>query len=1545
MIDLHELNRRALAAIRELRAENGRLRSGGGEPIAIVAMTCRFPGGIDGPEDYWSLLREGRDALSDMPRDRWSPERFQDEDPNGPGLIYARRGGFLDNLMDFDRHLFGMSPEDALAMDPQQRLLVELSWQALELANMAPSSNPVPNGSTTGVFVGIANAGYSRFSLHSGDPSAIGASSVPGFAPSFASGRLSYLFGLDGPTMTMDTACSSSLVALHTACASLRSRECDRALVGGVNALVAPEEYVYFCNAAALSPSSRSRPFDAEADGYVRGEGGAVLVLRRLDDAVREGDRIEAVINGSAVNHDGRSNGLTAPNGESQKALLRAAYRTSGIEPTALGYVEAHGTGTLLGDPIEATALGEFLLETDRDGVGPLPIGSVKSNLGHLEAAAGLAGVIKSVLALQHGEIPPSLNCERLNPHIDWARLPIDVARGKPTPWPVETTHRHAGVSSFGFSGTNAHVVLSSAPTQTPAPETSPAPWRTVPVLVSAASPSALSDSLERLAVRARNADAADVLSIVRTLAVGRAQLPCGVSFDIDDPEVLADTLREQVRGIAVRMPVANGSDTFSTARARAAALPVPLTTLPTYPFQHERYWPDRLAIRTPDTTPLEPPPGPASADLFDRETDTPERRLYRILAHLTGLDEAFIAARSGLADLNPDSITLVKLKFLLKQRLGADIPLAVLAEGPEWGRLLTFSDVTGGQLPSQDRPNPTSSRSCTITLTPLQQAYWVGRRVSEKRGACGSYFYLEFEAGQVSTEALESAWNELIHRHQMLRASVEDHQISVAADRPRYAIARHTLPEGDDTERLAAIATLRGTLSHRTFESGAWPLFVIEAATHQGGTRVFLGIDEIIADGASIGVLMREWQALAERGTAPKPLAYEYSQYAAFMSARAADADADLAYWKHECRDLADGPDLPASTRVPTGRRKRLRAVLGAEVLAGIEADAKRHGVSLTAWVLHRFASVLASYGSRRDFTLTLTYFNRLPVHPDVDDLVGPLASTTLFGWRGDMTPEAVQARLRSNADHARVDGVTLLRYLRKEGIAKPDLTQSVVFTSMIENFEAASDDSSTWLRACSHVESQTPQVLIDHQIGRSGDTLVLSWDYAVGLLDEGAVEHLFALYGSVLSGAPTREPRAALAGATTVAATPVQLSYAYGYRASGRSCQIYQELRVARIDPLAVEAGWLATLERYEALRAIVDDSGMVQPMTRADWRLAAPMSCRDESDPRLVERRAALSVGERAPAVWPPFEIAVTHLEDEDDIVHLAIDMIAVDWPSQQTIHAAFCANYHRFATSSPRPPHPASRLVARDRPCTVDPVAKRYWSRKLESLRAAKLRETDPLEPARVERSSRIIEGWHRFVVGCKARGAEPQDVLCACFSRAVSSLTRDGAVPLVQVDFERPPGTENGGDAVGDFTRLAWAMLPSDESPLEELANALRREREADWRHDPNQGLMQMGRFGPHRRGGVFALPFVFSRVLGSELGELAGGFEIGRGVSSTPGVAIDDVSVVRDDCLAINWDVDHGVLAAAAVEAAFARYVDLILGIARTTDTAKGTIR
>ncbi|NVJ12702.1 type I polyketide synthase [Myxococcus sp. AM010] len=534
-----ELMKRALLKLQETQSKLDAHEQEKHGAIAIVGIGCRFPGGVTSPSEYWRLLSEGVDTVTEIPTDRWNADSFFHADPDHPGGIYTRHGSFLRDIDQFEPRFFGISPREAARMDPQHRLLLEVAWEAVERAGRNPTSL---SGTRTGVFVGMMGQDYTQIATQS--PELIDAHTGAGNGASVAAGRLSYSFGLEGPSLTVDTACSSSLVAVHLAIRSLRQRESDFALAGGVNLVLSPVATLIESRTHMLSPDGRCKTFDASANGIGRGEGCGLVFLRRLSDALADGDPIVAVLRGSAVNQDGRTSGLTVPNGLAQQRVIREALRDGQVEPAKVGYVEAHGTGTSLGDPIELEALASvYCARTGRQQ--PLMAGSVKTNMGHLEGASGIAGLIKSALCLANEEVPPHLHLRTPTPHVDWKQLSIEVPTER-RQWQGADS-RFAAVSSFGFSGTNAHVVLESAPRPKAQAREVERPRHVLALSArSHASLRRLAGSIaEELSLR----PAEGMADVCHTANIGRGAMEERAAFTASTAEELTESLRAFSRG------------------------------------------------------------------------------------------------------------------------------------------------------------------------------------------------------------------------------------------------------------------------------------------------------------------------------------------------------------------------------------------------------------------------------------------------------------------------------------------------------------------------------------------------------------------------------------------------------------------------------------------------------------------------------------------------------------------------------------------------------------------------------------------------------------------------------------------------------------------------------------------------------------------------------------------------------------------------------------------------------------------------------------
>lgn len=967
-----------------------------GDEIAVVGLGCRFPGGADSPEAYWQLLSEGRHAVSEVPADRWAPGLFNAEDA-ADIQKRASFGAFLDDIRGFEPGFFGISPREALTLDPQQRLLLEVAWEALEHAAIDPRSL---RGSRSGVFVGISNADYaSRLSLR--ERLAIGGYLGTGNTASTASGRLSFALGLVGPSVSIDTACSSSLTSVHLAVQSLRRGESDVAIAGGVNLLINPETTIFLSHARAISEHGRCATFDADADGYVRGEGCGLVVLKRLADARAAGDTVLAVIRGSAVNHGGHTSGLTVPSARSQETVIREALADAHCAPDAIGYVEAHGTGTALGDPIEINALGRVF---GNARTSALWLGAVKTNIGHLEAAAGVAGLIKVVLQYMHRALVPTLHYQQPNPRADWAALNGAVVTR------LEAWHKgHAsGVSSFGISGTNAHVVVGDAPAQVARPASVAQPSYLLPI--SARTADALRAVARRLADHLRQDFALDLAALARTLAVGRAHFAKRVALQVSSVAEAITALDAVAAGIEPAAATAEPARRYASGETIAWADAEdrgPRLALPTYPFEREPFWIAGTADQA--VAPIAAVNEPAeratreggrvldelrAAEATDRSPII-VRYLQAAVGAILGLPrDRPIDADQVLCDAGMDSLTALALSGTLQETLGVRVAASDIVDGAS---VASLTHLVLAHSPEAAPNRPRAAASTRVPLSYGQRALWFLWRL-----APGTAAYNQSLPLQLVNVASPAPWRDaarlLVARHPMLRTRfVEEH------GEPSQLVEAHgevSWEETDATSYSSAQLAAAIERAHATpFDlSSASPLRCHWFHRAGGDAVLLLTQHHITCDAWSFEIIRRELAAMVEAiqagktWNAPSP-AHRYQDFVQWQRDMLEGLTGATLwnFWRDQLADPRARLDLPVDLPRPavqTYDGAAARIDLPGEVSRDLRAVASAHGVTPFVLVLASFLTLLHRWTRQRDLTVGIPTAGRN--RPEWSGIVG---------------------------------------------------------------------------------------------------------------------------------------------------------------------------------------------------------------------------------------------------------------------------------------------------------------------------------------------------------------------------------------------------------------------------------------------------------------------------------------------------------------------------------------------------------------------------
>jgi pyochelin synthetase len=1140
------------------------------EPIAIIGMGCRFPQAHN-PQEFWNLLHDGKDAIREVPADRWDIAKVYDPDSTVPGKMVSRWGGFLDQVDGFDWRAFRLLPHEATSMDPQHRLLLEVAWEALEDAGL-PLQEVA--GSQTSVSIGIGWSDYLR--LQARNWSQLDEYTAMGNGNDFAVNRLSYLFDLKGPSVSVDNGCTSGLSALYLACQSLWAGEASLALAGGVSLTLLPDRTIMLSKAGLLSGEGRCKTLDAQADGFVRGEGAGIVVLKPLSH-VRQSDRVYALIRGIAVSHNGHNEWIFASSQVAQEALLRNAYRKAGLNPSEVDYIELNGTGFQQGDTIEAKAVGA-ILGTRPGRTHPCFIGSVKTNIGHLEAASGIASVIKVALSLYHREIPPTLNLQTLNPEIPLSDLHLAVPQAS-MPWPEKeegptvSSLGIAGVTALSFSGANAHAVLSAHPIMVNAVSLEHAEddkqiYRLLPL--SARSEQALYGQAKayhdfllthatdtsstfrdicysasvrrthhshRLAVIGRTAqEAAEALH--QYLQAQSSTEGMDVDTQTQQNELLVSL--ETLKTLYTSGHEVDWSKLYREEQCHCVSLPP-------YCWQRERLWPDWLDVEEISTPPEDRSVCPrrrkriGTIEIAGRSG---EQVLTDLWAEVLRLEH--VSASDSFFELGGHSLLAQHLLVRIRKAFQVEIGFKDLLEASTpaaCAKLIAQKHASQANVDEEGssplppiEPDP-KQRYEPFPTTDVQQAYWVGRHAAFEIGNVGNHGYIEVEATDLELDRFTKALHRLIEQHEMLRAILlPDGQQQILEQVPPFEIKVVDLCGQDSQAQASQLEQIRRTLDHQLLPVEQWPAFELWVSRlDDRHVRLHLSIESLFVDAWSMNTLIHEFIRLYHEPALRLPApALSFRDYvlAEVSLQNSVFYQRSQEYWTQRLSSLPPAPDLPLVSESRREERPRFvhrEARLEREHWQRLKAHAAEIGLTPSGVLVAAFAEIIARWSKTARFSLNLSTFNRLPLHPQVNQIVGDF--TSLLVLAVDYTiPDSfesrakhVQEQLWNDLDHAYYSGIQVLRELTKMQGEGFKAVMPIVFTSLLIQ-DTASSSPPPWGKTLSCV-SQTPQVWLDHQVLETGGELVLHWQSVDTLFPPGLIDTMFDAYCQFLQRLATGE------------------------------------------------------------------------------------------------------------------------------------------------------------------------------------------------------------------------------------------------------------------------------------------------------------------------------------------------------------------------------------------------------------------------------------
>jgi amino acid adenylation domain-containing protein len=1608
-------------------------RSGSGD-IAIIGMSGRFPQATDLAE-FWKNLESGRDSIGEVPTNRWDWRQYYTGDPRNPGSHCSKWGGFLDGVDLFDPLFFNISPKEADLVDPQERLLLEEVWNLLESTGHTRRRLRERYKGRVAVYVG---AMYQQYHSVESDALSRAVVSLSGF--SGIANRVSYFFDFQGPSVAVDTMCSSSLVAIQMACDSIRNGQAGMAIAGAVNLTIHPDKFAGLTAAKLMGSLSTSRSF-ADGDGYLPAEGVGAVLLKPLERAIQDGDPILAVIKAVVTNHSGQSGGFGVPNPQAQASAVEECLRRSGVDPRGISYIESSANGSPLGDAIEVKALSNALSKyfPERSGI---PIGSVKTNIGHAEAASGMAQLFKVALQMQHARLVPTLRPAKLNPNIVFSDTPFYL-REEHGDWQrpllksgdnMAETPRRALISSVGAGGSTGHMIVeeyADARTKTEPRDTDRGPWL---ILLSARNRGRLEAQARRLQRFLKQSSSLHLSDVAYTLQVGREAMEERAALVIATRDSLIsalDELAERLRTGSespLGVPAFFGNsedgnplvrDLFSgsageqfvrelLARKEVTKLAsywvqggdidwrtlyegkrVQIVDLPTYPFERKRCW-----LRGAQKND-EPPLLPEAERSTLPKVDGLSAFLSTEIAELLGLEPAELKPTKALNSLGFTSIDAVSLKSQLEQKYKVEIPIAMLNAyhsteqlAASLSSIINSAPPKAVRKPVEEEPRLVETRPVLVPslaeryqpfpLTEIQESFYLGRKMGEQ-ARTGCHIYFEIEQQDLDIYRLNSAWNHLVQRHEMLRAVMHGNGTQgILQETAPYRFRTVDLRRRGTREQSEALARIREETSHRVYDPERWPLFDIRISLLPDRRVIHFSIDELIVDALSIELLFQEWQRLYDNPELELPeLELSFRDYvlAAKRFADSPRAHRDLEYWQAKLQQMPSGPLLPGFNSGETENRKlthrctRLEQLLSAPHWSSLKRRAESLNVSPTALVLTLFVDALGSQSQNQDFSLILTFFNRMPIHPQVDQIVGPCISTSIFianrSEQSTLKERALrtQRQLWEDLDHNSVSGIRALRELKRRHGISSTTTLPVVFTSMAGTKPVAQD---TFLKDLSFSVTQTPQVYFDHQLYEQSGGLYFSWDVVKECFAPGAIDDLFQSYCQLLERAArddalwSKQRREQVTAITAkqprlesrpedlgqpFPLTDQQQAYAFGRSEHGSQTpsNVYMDFECEQMDVVRLEAAWNRVVQTHPMLATTVQADGTQK------WLATVPaynIRVEDFSNRQDGALSEALASVEREMSArlcplggWPFFELRVSRLPAGKSRVHLCIDMIIADPASidfvAQELFDAFV--HHGMPLTKPKVTfQDYVRFLRGSQQNGNEAKALEYWRRKLNDVPPGPtLPRLNGIVQGNTYRLSRKLEGWDRLLAKAQELKIQPSTILLAAYVEVLWQRSDGQPFTIAIPCWQRPRVHPEIDRIVGDFTTMVWLPVYRLEGTFRERVIQYDAEVQNDLENRAVSGLRVLRKSAMKESGRRrhINFPVVFTDLSPQPAFNLPSGIQFRDSSSQTSQVELDNISAEYGTYIGLYWDVAKGCFAKGLIEGMFDDYCAILAGL------------